>query len=289
MRGSDYGGRETPPEGGGGPPARGRGAHAAGGGKHREQPRRRFWRGRGMPVESAYTKQPRGRYEVSGGAYEVSGQKPRPEATRPADYGEVAARSTTDVGEARDIPAQEWGSPIVGMLTAAAGVVIFLTTFMPWLRGLTGFDLMTRTGFTGSTAANNFLWRVPPGRSLLVFTGFWSMLIGVLMAVAGLIIIYRHRSGGSLATIFGAIGTAISVWTLVNIYILRTGFTLPGVTTVGGNVVPGVGIWIFAIISFVALIHGILGAEGVDNPSNDRLSYGTLPGEQMRRGRPAMR
>lgn len=270
MRSSDYRGDEPPPEGG-------------------------TARGRDIPVEPGAGQRPRGGRRRSGrepgeaehreqGRYEVRGEPP--EIRRAAGFEEISA---ADTGEAEEMAAQHWGSPIIGMLAAAAGVVIFLTTFMSWLRGFTGWDLMTRSGFTGSGAANNLLWRVPPGRSLLVFTGFWSMLIGILMFVAGLLMIWRHRSGGSLATLFGAIGTAIGVWNIVNIYVLKTGFTVPGVAAAIGNVVPGIGVWLFAIISFVALIHGILGAEGVDNPSNDRLSYSTLPGQHIGRGRPAMR
>lgn len=302
MRGSDYRGDEPPPGGEsarGGGRMRGREAPMEAGAEYGQRPRRGWFRGRGMPVETEYRKPGRHaargeRYEAAGEPYETRGE---PYETRGGtmegrgtrEYGEVRERPMAESAEAREMAEQEWGSPIVGMLTAAAGIVILLTTFMTWIRGLTGWDLMAGTEFTGGTLQSNFLWRVPSGRSLLVFTGFWSLLIGVLMVVSGLLMIWRHRSGGSLATLFGAIGTAIGVWNLVNIYVLRTGFRVPGVTIGGGNIVPGIGIWLFTIISFIALIHGILGAEGVDNPTNDRLSYGTLPSGDMGRGRPAMR
>lgn len=169
----------------------------------------------------------------------------------------------------------EWGSPIVGILTTVAGLVVFLMAWTPWVRGVTGWGLMTTSGRSG-----NFLWRIEPGRNVLLFTGFWALLAGALLIIGGIAMIFRHKPGGGIATVGGLIGTLVGIANLVMVYRLGTAFTL---TTGFDNISPSAGLWIFTIVSAVALVHGILGIEGVDNPANDSLSARTLPGSRYQR------
>lgn len=162
-----------------------------------------------------------------------------------------------------------WGSPIVGILTTIAGLVVFFMTWVPWVRGVTGYGLMA----TGSRAGN-FLWRVESGRNIILFTGFWSLLAGVLLILGGVVMIFRHRTGGSIATAGGLIGTLVGIFNLIMVYRLGTAFSQ---TTGLSSIAPSVGLWIFTIVSAIALVHGILGIEGVDNPANDSLSARTMP------------
>ena len=178
-----------------------------------------------------------------------------------------------------EAPVEHYGSPIVGLLTMIAGAAVFIMTWVPWIRNLTGYNLMVLTG------SGNFLYRIVPGQNILVFTGFWAMLTGVLLFFGGLIMVWRHALGGTIALIGGLIGTLTGVVTLIFIYRLGTAF--PG-TTGFSSIIPMAGIWVFTIIAFIAFIEGILGVEGVDNPANDRLSARTAVTHRMMGGGPAM-
>jgi hypothetical protein len=161
-----------------------------------------------------------------------------------------------------------WGSPVVGILTLLAGIAVFLMAWVPWVRGVTGYSLMVTSGRAG-----NILWRIEPGRNILLFTGFWALLAGVLLIAGGAAMIFRHRVGGVIALLGGLIGALTGTVTLIMIY--RLGNTL-SLTTGAGDIVPHAGIWAFTIVAFLAFVSGILGLEGVDNPANDPLARRTM-------------
>jgi hypothetical protein len=143
------------------------------------------------------------------------------------------------------------GSTVMGLLTLIAGGAVLGSTFLAWLTaGVSGVGsssvsgLKTMTGgLTGSGTSINF---VLTGSGTIFFTAFFSLLLGTLIMVAGIIMLFRHRIGGALAFIF-----AIAAAGMASVNIAMLYAKIPGAA-------PGLGLWLFAGVSLLALVFGFV-------------------------------
>lgn len=125
--------------------------------------------------------------------------------------------------------------------TMGLGVLIFLTTFLPWIS--TGFGYWSKpSGWTvmlkGSELAGNFIWIKIPG--FLYFSGIWSMLAGLAVIAGSVMLLKGIRAGQYVA----GIGAVIGVGT-ATVNIIMTNNYEAGI---------GIGVWLFAIFSVLAVI-----------------------------------
>ena len=130
------------------------------------------------------------------------------------------------------------------------GAVAAASVFLNWVSimgyGATGWSMMIH-GATDRGFAKSSFHVVVTGSGLIFFTGFLAMLLGVLISVGGLVLLFRSRSGGILTLLFGVAATAIAAINITMVY------------TKMQPVSPGVGLWVFAGASLVALVLGIVG------------------------------
>lgn len=150
---------------------------------------------------------------------------------------------------ARAATAGRRGSPVAGILTVIAGATIFVSTFLSWLStgrffAGSGLDILR-----SSAEGGNFIFRYDSG--MLFFSGFWSLLVGALLILAGIIMLFRGRAGGGIAVLFSIVGIGVSAVNVIMIYTkFRSNF---------GPISPGFGLWIFAGASICALVLGLIG------------------------------
>jgi hypothetical protein len=136
-------------------------------------------------------------------------------------------------------------APIVGVLAGASGVVMIISTFLGWISGsgMTGWSMMFTSGF-GTT--QNFLFSV--GASKIVFTGFWSLLFGILVVAGAVTLVTGWGGADGLVLTAGILGLGISVVSIVMIYTVKP-----------IALAPGVGLWLFAVFSLIAAVAGGVG------------------------------
>jgi len=144
------------------------------------------------------------------------------------------------------------GSTVLGLITLIAGGAVLASTFLAWLTaGVSGFGsssisgLQTMTG--GLTGSGNTINFVLTGSGIIFFTAFFSLLLGTLIMVAGIIALFRHRIGGALAFVFALVAAGMAA---VNIAMLYA--KIPGAA-------PGIGLWLFAGTALLALVFGFVG------------------------------
>ena len=102
---------------------------------------------------------------------------------------------------------------------------------------------------SGFGTTRNFLFSM--GASKIVFTGFWSLLFGILV-IAGAVTLMTGWGGanGGLVLVGGILGLAISVVSIVMIYTVKP-----------IALAPGVGLWLFAVFSLIAAVAGGVGGS----------------------------
>jgi len=133
-------------------------------------------------------------------------------------------------------------------ITGSFGLFILAGTFLPWLsfmgfRGGSGWDLMLHGGFGGFS----LLIR---GEGAIIFTGFWSIAVGIAVTAGGVLLFTRRTVGGWVARIAGALGGLFSCLTLITIYMhgLRA----------------GVGLWLFLLSGVGSVIVGSVAMKAFD-------------------------
>jgi hypothetical protein len=139
-------------------------------------------------------------------------------------------------------------APIVGVLAGASGILMIISTFLAWISGsgMTGWSMMFSSGF-GTT--HNFLFSL--GASQIIFTGFWSLLFGILVGAGAVTLVTGWGGANGLVLAGGILGLAISVVSIVMIYTLSSPITFA----------PGPGLWLFAVFSLVATVAGGVGTS----------------------------
>jgi hypothetical protein len=108
--------------------------------------------------------------------------------------------------------------------------------------------MMSKVGFGTS---QNFLFST--GGSRIVFTGFWSLLFGVLIVAGAVTLITGWGGANGLVLTAGILGLIISVLSIVMIYTLKL-----------QSLTPGAGLWMFAVFSLIAAVAGGVGQSQMD-------------------------
>lgn len=144
----------------------------------------------------------------------------------------------------------------IGLATIVSGVIVFISMFLTWVTstGLsdTGWDLMMATNSPG-----NILWRTGGQEvsGLILFTGFWALIVGVMLMLLGINIILRLRDSRESAAYYviglGLLGAAVAT---VNMVMIATKFK----EAVGAPVSVGVGLYLLLAGSIIGLILGIM-------------------------------
>ena len=141
-------------------------------------------------------------------------------------------------------------APIVGVVAGASGVLVIISTFFSWISGsgVTGWSMMFKSGFGTS---QNFLFST--GGSRIVFSGFWSLLFGVLIVAGAVTLITGWGGANGLVLTAGILGLIISVLSIVMIYTVKL-----------LSLTPGAGLWMFAVFSLIAAVAGGVGQSQMD-------------------------
>ena len=138
-------------------------------------------------------------------------------------------------------------APIVGVLAGASGIAMIISTFLEWFSNtsVSGWSMMSSSGF-GTT--HNFLFSV--GASKIIFTGFWSLLLGIIVVAGAVTLVTGWGGANGLVLVGGILGLAISVVSIVMIYTVKP-----------IALAPGVGLWLFSVFSLIAAVAGGVGAS----------------------------
>lgn len=141
------------------------------------------------------------------------------------------------------------GESLLGFLGLVAGAGVAAGTFLSWTTKatVTGWQI-ARISRLLPTGNFFFSW----GNGTIFFSGFWSLLAGALIILGSIVMFFRRRTGGWITLIAGLIGTAVAA---VNVTMVFTKMGTGG----GGNVMPGIGLWLFVGLSAAALVIGIIG------------------------------
>ena len=141
-------------------------------------------------------------------------------------------------------------APIVGVVAGASGVLVIISTFFSWISGsgVTGWSMMFKSGFGTS---QNFLFST--GGSRIVFSGFWSLLFGVLIVAGAVTLITGWGGANGLVLTAGILGLIISVLSIVMIYTVKL-----------LSLTPWAGLWMFAVFSLIAAVAGGVGQSQMD-------------------------
>lgn len=155
-----------------------------------------------------------------------------------------------------------------------SGLGIIASTFFAWFS--LGGEIAIFGGFGQEATGWDLFWNGVSGAGktfvttefgLVFFTGFFSLVLGVLIALVSILILTRRRTGAVLAVVLGIAGLGIAAINLATIY---TGFNLVvdesvyrGLSEITYTVNPGIGLWLFLGLSLLALIFGIIAASTI--------------------------
>jgi hypothetical protein len=175
-----------------------------------------------------------------------------PSAALPQQQPQQPVQQSVEVvqpqyAERRRRPMPYPAAPIVGVLAGASGIVMVISTFLVWISasGITGWRMMSSSGF-GTT--HNFLFST--GASKIIFTGFWSLLFGIIVVAGAVTLVTGWGGANGLVLAGGILGLGISVVSIVMIYTVKP-----------IALAPGVGLWLFAVFSLIAAVAGGVGAS----------------------------
>ncbi len=148
---------------------------------------------------------------------------------------------------AQQYPAARRGSTVLGLLALIAGGAVVGSTFLPWLTvmGLNVSGLRIMTG--GSGLGGSGMSIVLTGGGTVFFTAFFSLLLGSLIMIGGILMLFRRRIGGALAFVFAIAAAGMASVNIAMVYAKMTGSH------------PGVGLWMFGGAAIAALIFGFVG------------------------------
>jgi putative ABC transport system ATP-binding protein len=146
------------------------------------------------------------------------------------------------------IKKRKWGSPAITAAMVALGVVMFVSAFMPFVGGTTGYGLVDQGAFTVTIYRGNPLTQTFVGGPGTLFTGVWPMVLGSLLVVVGALYLFRRiRIALWSAIAVGSVGIVASSVSLLMIRArLRPDFSA------------GYGLWVFLGVSVVVLALGML-------------------------------
>ncbi len=129
---------------------------------------------------------------------------------------------------------------ILSILVMAAGVLVLLSTFMTWTSGQTGWSLVGSFSQAGKSFTHNPFYNYSPG-VYIIFSGLFSVILGSLIALAGLIMLASYsRSLSGLAIFASFVASVLAIINTVTIFRQGSGMRS--------------GMYVFLIASLVALI-----------------------------------
>jgi hypothetical protein len=141
------------------------------------------------------------------------------------------------------------GSVLLGILTMLLGAVVVGSTFLQWVTtpmgagvNITGWFVM-QGGFEVFGGGFNV---VLSQQGTIFFTGFFSLLLGALVLLGGIVTLIRRRPGGVLTLLFALAASVLSAVNITMVFAKMEGSS------------PGVGLYLFAGASLAALVLGII-------------------------------
>jgi hypothetical protein len=146
-------------------------------------------------------------------------------------------------------------SPVGGSIVALSGVMIIVSVFLPWIAGISGWDLMFSGQFGTS---HNFLFSYYQG--LFFFSGFLALLFGLLILAGGVMRIFGWENGEVLILLASLFSIAVVTVNIVFAYAKG----VPGFDSPGG------GVWLFAVFALLAFIFGLVSWPAEEYVVSDR-------------------
>jgi hypothetical protein len=135
---------------------------------------------------------------------------------------------------------------ILGIVTALFSVLIFISTFLPWIT-ISG---VSRSGFNLMTSPGQGFFMISWGWGGILFSGFFSLLFGALMIIPVILLLLNKRSGGSWCI---GLGVLLFFIALVDVIMIYSTFSDYGGASVGA------GLWSLLASAVVVLACGIVG------------------------------
>ena len=130
------------------------------------------------------------RYNVPGYYYQA--QPATPGAQWPQGYGYYQQQGWEAVREGAYV--RGGASLVYSLVTLACGLAVILSTFLPWASML-GFNVSGWRMMSNVAGSDNGNFLFAHGDGMLVFTGFWSLLVGVAIAVGITVLLSGRRAG----------------------------------------------------------------------------------------------
>jgi hypothetical protein len=132
---------------------------------------------------------------------------------------------------------------VLGIISALAAVLVFVSTFLPWISS----GGVSHSGSNLMTSASKGFLLIRWGWGGILFTGFFSLLIGALMIIPVILLLLEKRSGASWAIALGVLGFFIALVNIIMVYATYTGQNAAA------------GLWLFLGASIAILACGIVG------------------------------
>ncbi|MBN2169301.1 MAG: hypothetical protein JW738_08660 [Actinobacteria bacterium] len=137
---------------------------------------------------------------------------------------------------------------VLGAVAALSAVMVFISTFLPWV----SIGGVSTTGINLMSSNTEGFFMVRWGWGGIIFTGFFSLLLGSLMVIAVIMLFLNKRGGATWSVITGVFGFFLA---LVNIIMVYTSYDPGGVS----GATPGAGQWLMLGFSIIILICGAVG------------------------------
>ena len=183
----------------------------------------------GMP----YQRYPQAQYQPGAGNY-------------PQGYEAAVPGYPPGYATAADRPG---GSVLLGLLTLLAGGLVAGSTFLQWVTSPAGASVNLTGWFVmqgGFEVFGGGFELVIAEQGTIFFTGFFSLLLGALILLGGVVTLIRRRPGGILTLLFALAASVVSTVNITMVFAKMQGSA------------PGVGLWMFALAALAALALGII-------------------------------
>lgn len=141
-----------------------------------------------------------------------------------------------------------WGTLTAVCSLFLLGAAMFSTAFLPFIGRLSGYRLTDWGLLTFSIHGQNNLTRTYTEKPLVLLTGTWPIVLGLILIAAGILLISgRRRSGGWLTVTVGLFAVAVAAFNLLMIEV-RLGSEFSG----------AYGLWVLLAVGGTALVAGAL-------------------------------
>ena len=157
-------------------------------------------------------------------------------------------------------------------IAAVSGFMVFISTFLGWLRPganvtLSGWQFVaggtfvdnwvTGMKYAGVNISSNFLfWSGPKG--LFWFTGIWTLLLGLGIIACVVLFFLQYRQGAVIAASLGSLCALIAVVNLVMASTIWGEAVKVQYSYVEANYVASAGLYVLAVFAIAAAVFGAL-------------------------------